>query len=165
MCRPYWAQTKGKGESGAKYVKRNCLPGRTFVDLVDFQTPLDEWNATIADCRLHGTTHELPIARFARERGQLVLLAGPTQLSPGGARLAHRGRGLSRERGHEPLLGALSPHRPAGRSPAAGRHGAHLPPRSGGRDAPGVVRHLSSASCPATAPATSHGRAPSAARL
>lgn len=76
VCRPYRAQTKGKVESGVKYVKRNFLPGRTFVDLVDFQTQLDEWNATIADCRLHGTTHERPIERFARERGQLVALAG-----------------------------------------------------------------------------------------
>jgi transposase len=76
VCRPYRAQTKGKVESGVKYVKRNFLPGRTFVDVVDFQTQLDEWNATIADCRLHGTTHELPITRFERERGQLVPLAG-----------------------------------------------------------------------------------------
>jgi hypothetical protein len=76
VCRPYRAQTKGKVESGVKYVKRNFLPGRTFVDLVDFQAQLDEWNATIADCRLHGTTHELPIARFERKRGQLVPLAG-----------------------------------------------------------------------------------------
>ncbi len=76
VCRPYRAQTKGKVESGVKYVKRNFLPGRTFVDLVDFQAQLDEWNATIADCRLHGTTHELPTARFERERGQLVPLAG-----------------------------------------------------------------------------------------
>lgn len=63
-------------ESGVKYVKRNFLPGRTFIDVVDFQTQLDEWNATIADRRLHGTTHEPPIVRFERERGQLVPLAG-----------------------------------------------------------------------------------------
>jgi hypothetical protein len=55
VCRPYRAQTKGKVESGVKYVKRNFLPGRTFVDLVDFQAQLDEWTATIADCRVHGT--------------------------------------------------------------------------------------------------------------
>jgi transposase len=61
VCRPYRAQTKGKVESGVKYVKRNFLPGRTFVDVVDFQAQLDEWNATIADRRLHGTTHEPPI--------------------------------------------------------------------------------------------------------
>lgn len=76
VCRPYRAQTKGKVESGVKYVTRNFLPGRTFVDMVDFQAQLDEWNATIADQRLHGTTHEAPLARFERERGQLVPLAG-----------------------------------------------------------------------------------------
>src|SRR6185437_2074538 len=73
VCRPYRAQTKGNVESGVKYVKRNVLPGRTFVDLVDVQAQLDEWNAPIADRRVRGTTHE---PRFERERGQLVPLAG-----------------------------------------------------------------------------------------
>ena len=36
LCRPYRAQTKGKVESGVKYVKRNFLPGRVFRDLEDF---------------------------------------------------------------------------------------------------------------------------------
>ena len=76
VCRPYRAQTKGNVESGVKYVKRNFLPGRTFVDLVDFQAQLDEWTATIADRRVHGTTHEVPLARFEREREHLVPLAG-----------------------------------------------------------------------------------------
>jgi transposase len=76
VCRPYRAQTKGKVESGVKYLKRNFLPGRTFIDVVDFQAQLDEWTATIADRRVHGTTHEEPLTRFARERGQLVPLGG-----------------------------------------------------------------------------------------
>jgi len=76
VCRPYRAQTKGKVESGVKYLKRNFLPGRTFVDLEDFQAQLDEWTATIADRRVHGTTHEEPLTRFARERDDLVSLAG-----------------------------------------------------------------------------------------
>lgn len=76
VCRPYRAQTKGKVESGVKYLKRNFLPGRTFVDLVDFQVQLDEWNVTIADRRLHGTTPEQPIARFEREHPHLVPLVG-----------------------------------------------------------------------------------------
>jgi transposase len=76
VCRPYRPQTKGKVESGVKYVKRNFLPGRQFVDLVDFQAQLNEWNATIADCRVHGTTHEPPLVRFERARGQLVPLTG-----------------------------------------------------------------------------------------
>ena len=55
VCRAYRAQTKGKVESGVKYVKRNFLPGTCFVDIVDFQHQLDEWNASIADQRVHGT--------------------------------------------------------------------------------------------------------------
>jgi len=76
LCRAYRAQTKGKVESGVKYVKRNFHPGRSFVDIVDFQGQLDEWNADIADQRVHGTTHELPLERFAREREHLTALAG-----------------------------------------------------------------------------------------
>jgi len=72
LCRPYRAQTKGKVESGVKYVKRNFLPGRTFIDQADFDAQLAEWNATIADVRIHGTTHERPIDRFLRERAALV---------------------------------------------------------------------------------------------
>ncbi len=34
LCRPYRAQTKGKVESGVKYVKHNFLPGRSFIDLL-----------------------------------------------------------------------------------------------------------------------------------
>ena len=76
LCAPYRAQTKGKVESGVKYVKRNFLPGRRFVDIFDVQAQLDEWNATIADERIHGTTHVRPIERFAEERGALMPIAG-----------------------------------------------------------------------------------------
>jgi transposase len=75
-CRPYRAQTKGKVESGVKYVKRNFLPGRVFRDLADFNEQLAAWQAEIADLRIHGTTHELPIERFARETNALTPLAG-----------------------------------------------------------------------------------------
>ena len=76
VCRPYRAQTKGKVESGVKYVKRNFLPGRTFRDLEDFNEQLALWQAGIADRRVHGTTHEPPIERFAREAQALTPLAG-----------------------------------------------------------------------------------------
>jgi len=72
LCRAYRARTKGKVESGVKYVKRNFLPGRTFIDQLDFDEQLVEWNATIADRREHGTTHERPIERFERERPHLI---------------------------------------------------------------------------------------------
>ena len=76
VCRPYRAQTKGKVESGVKYVKRNFLPGRTFRDLSDFNEQIGSWQAGIADSRIHGTTHEQPVERFKREAGALTPLAG-----------------------------------------------------------------------------------------
>jgi transposase len=76
LCRPYRAQTKGKVESGVKYIKRNFLPGRSFRDLEDFNEQLRAWQAEIADLRLHGTTHQRPIDRFAEERVALVPTAG-----------------------------------------------------------------------------------------
>jgi transposase len=76
VCRAYRPQTKGKVESGVKYVKRNFLPGRSFADISDFQAQLDDWNASIADLRVHGTTHERPLDRFAAERVALRPIAG-----------------------------------------------------------------------------------------
>lgn len=75
LCRPYRAQTKGKVESGVKYVKRNFLPGRCFRDLEDFNAQLAAWLVEIADVRIHGTTHERPIERFAGEAGVLARAA------------------------------------------------------------------------------------------
>src|SRR5262245_16985171 len=72
VCQPYRAQTKGKVESGVKYFKRNFLPGRQFVDDVHLEEQLGEWMTTIADVRIHGTTHERPIDRFAQEQSALL---------------------------------------------------------------------------------------------
>ena len=66
-CQPYRARTKGKVESGVKYVKRNALAGRRFPHWVALEAWLEEWAASVADVRVHGTTHERPIDRFARE--------------------------------------------------------------------------------------------------
>lgn len=78
-CQPYRARTKGKVESGVKYVKRNALAGRRFVSWDALNAWLEEWTSTVADQRIHGTTHERPIARFARET-----------LTPLGARAPYR---------------------------------------------------------------------------
>jgi len=66
-CQPYRARTKGKVESGVKYVKRNALAGRRFASWAALEAWLEEWAATVSDVRVHGTTHERPIDRFARE--------------------------------------------------------------------------------------------------
>jgi transposase len=78
LCQPYRAQTKGKVESGVKYLKRNFVPGRTFRDLEDFNAQLLSWQREIADQRVHGTTHVQPIMRFAEEAAHLV----PTASQP-----------------------------------------------------------------------------------
>jgi transposase len=72
VCQAYRAQTKGKVESGVKYFKHNFLPGRAFVDDVHFAEALLEWMTSVADVRIHGTTHERPIDRFAHEQAALV---------------------------------------------------------------------------------------------
>lgn len=65
-CGPYRARTKGKTESGVKYVKRNALAGRTFSTFAQLEAHLAAWMVE-ADARVHGTTHEAPLARFLRD--------------------------------------------------------------------------------------------------
>ena len=70
-CQPYRARTKGKTESGVKYVKRNAIAGRRFESFAALEAYLAEW-MVLADQRVHGTTHETPAERFERdERGAL----------------------------------------------------------------------------------------------
>lgn len=76
LCQPYRAKTKGKVESGVKYVKRNFVPGRSLRDLEDFNAQLLVWLSEVSDVRIHGTTHQRPIERFAVEAAHLVPTAG-----------------------------------------------------------------------------------------
>ena len=67
LCRPYRAQTKGKIESGVKYIRRNFLcglQGREPESLADLNTQLREWIATVANQRVHGTTREQVLLRW-----------------------------------------------------------------------------------------------------
>lgn len=71
LCRPYRAQTKGRVESGIKYVKYNFWPSVRFVDLPDLNRQALVWCETEANVRIHGTTHERPIDRLVVERARL----------------------------------------------------------------------------------------------
>ena len=73
LCRYYRAQTKGKVESGVKYVKRNALVGRRFTNLEELNRWLVEWCVTYADERIHGTTHERPSERFKRAEAATMI--------------------------------------------------------------------------------------------
>lgn len=79
LCRPYRAQTKGKVESGVKYVRRNFLcglQGREPAGLDDLNAQLRAWVAGVANERIHGTTKERVSARWEAERGALQPLNG-----------------------------------------------------------------------------------------
>ncbi|WP_083458454.1 IS21 family transposase [Sandaracinus amylolyticus] len=70
-CAPYRARTKGKTESGVKYVKRNAIAGRSFTSFAALEQHLAEWMRE-ADERVHGTTHEKPSQRFARDEAECL---------------------------------------------------------------------------------------------
>jgi transposase len=78
LCRPYRAQTKGKVESGVKYVRRNFLcglQGREPSGLEDLNVQLHAWVWEVANQRVHGTTHEPVHTRWEAERVSLRPLA------------------------------------------------------------------------------------------
>ena len=75
LCQPYRAQTKGKVESGVKYVRRNFLcglQGREPNGLEDLNTQLRAWVWEVANQRVHGTTHEPVMARWETDKLSLL---------------------------------------------------------------------------------------------
>jgi len=79
-CRPRTPEHKGKVENGIAYVKDNALRGRSFPSLAAQNQHLDQWERSVADRRIHGTTRQQVAARFATE--QPALLALPPNLFP-----------------------------------------------------------------------------------
>ena len=71
LCRPYRAQTKGKVESGVKYVRRNFLcglQGREPANLADLNAELRRWVSEVANQRVHGTTREQVLLRWDEDQ-------------------------------------------------------------------------------------------------
>jgi len=95
-CGPYRARTKGKTESGVKYVKRNALAGRDFESFGTLEVHLAQWTRE-ADERVHGTTHERPLDRFEREE-KAALRPLPVRVLP------QRHQRLTRKVAHDALV-------------------------------------------------------------
>jgi transposase len=72
-CRPYRAQTKGKVESGIRYVRGNFWPGLRFVDLADLNRQGLDWLDFTANVRIHGTTGEVPFDRLPLEHLESIV--------------------------------------------------------------------------------------------
>ena len=70
-CKPYRAQTKGKVESGVKYVRRNFLCGRTATSLEDLDNQLRAWVWEVANRRVHGTTQQQVFESWTSEQAAL----------------------------------------------------------------------------------------------
>ncbi len=81
-CAPYRARTKGKDESGVRYVKRNAIAGRMFDSWEALAAHLLWWMREVADQRIHGTTFEPPAVRFEQERAQLKPVDGKVPFAP-----------------------------------------------------------------------------------
>lgn len=70
--KPYTPRHKGKVERGVDYVQENALKGRTFSSLDAQNHFLLDWEQTVADTRIHGTTRKQVGKLFAEfERGAL----------------------------------------------------------------------------------------------
>lgn len=79
LCRPYRPQTKGKIESGVKYVRRNFLcglQGREPTNLGDLNAEMRRWAWEVSNQRVHGTTHERVDHRWTEEKPKLHAMAG-----------------------------------------------------------------------------------------
>lgn len=67
LCRPYRPQTKGKVESGVRYL-RQSLCGRQAQGLEDLRLQLQTWIAEVAHQRVHGSTHRIVDEAWQEEK-------------------------------------------------------------------------------------------------
>lgn len=65
-CKPYRCRTKGKVERPIRYIRQSFWPVE-FVDSADLNRQSAFWRDTVANTRMHATTHEVPLDRFAKE--------------------------------------------------------------------------------------------------
>jgi transposase len=79
-CIPRTPEHKGKVENSVAYVKDNALAGRKFESLAAINLHLANWEKTVADVRIHGTTKRQVAELFRREKPLLLPL--PASLFP-----------------------------------------------------------------------------------
>jgi len=67
-CNVRSGNEKGRVENAVGYVKKNFLAGLELADLPAVQAAGTLWMNTVANVRMHESTHERPIDRFEQER-------------------------------------------------------------------------------------------------
>ena len=63
---------KGRVEAAVKYVRRSFVPLRQFRDISDANRQLQDWILGVAGNRIHGTTRERPLTRFAQTEREFL---------------------------------------------------------------------------------------------
>lgn len=81
-CNVRSGNEKGRVENGVGYVKKNFLAGLELPDFGALQPAATLWMDTVANVRMHESTHQRPIDRFEEERAHL------RSLNPAGFDLA-----------------------------------------------------------------------------
>ncbi|MGN6370705.1 MAG: IS21 family transposase [Phycisphaerae bacterium] len=79
--RSYTPRHKGKIERGIGYVKDNALKGRTFTNLQEQNQHLAQWEQSVADTRIHGTTRK-QVGKVFHEIERATLLPLPAERFP-----------------------------------------------------------------------------------
>ena len=79
--KPYTPRHKGKVERGIGYVQDNGLKGRTFGSIQAENRHLQQWEATVADTRIHGTMRR-QVGRMFQEADKPALLPLPAGRFP-----------------------------------------------------------------------------------
>lgn len=79
--RPRTPRHKGKVERGVGYAQCNALKGRTFPSLAEQNRFLAEWETSVADTRIHGTTRR-QVGPYFAEIERPALLPLPAERFP-----------------------------------------------------------------------------------
>jgi hypothetical protein len=79
VCEGFDPESKGKVEAGVKYVKNSFFYGEEFAGFKELDQDRLNWLHTVANVRIHGTTHNKPIEMFQNHEAQKL----KPYLSPG----------------------------------------------------------------------------------
>lgn len=79
--KPATPRHKGKVEAGVKYVQNNAVKGRSFESLAAQNLFLAEWERTVADTRIHGTTRQ-QVGKVFAEMEKSALRPLPAMVFP-----------------------------------------------------------------------------------
>ena len=71
FCRPAGPESKGKVENTVKYVKRNFLFQRTYIDLTILNEQVLCWLNRTGNAMVHNTTRKIPLQQWVYEQPHL----------------------------------------------------------------------------------------------